>query len=134
MRTIQFAFLLSVFVIGCASLREGTAGKGESDVLTAEEIAQTTAQNAYDAISLKRPFFLKSRGPRSLQGAPAGQTVEFPVVYVNGMYYGEIESLRNIHVSHVKEIRYFDHNAATSRFGTGHTGGIIAVLLREGIE
>lgn len=134
MRTIHFAFILGILVSGCATPREGTTGRGQSDVLTAEEIAETTAQNAYDAISLKRPFFLKSRGPRSLQGAPVGQTVEFPIVYVNGMYYGELETLKNIHISQVREIRYFDHNAATLRFGTGHTGGIILVLLREGIE
>jgi hypothetical protein len=134
MRIVQLAFILGILVSGCTSTREGTTGKGQSDILTAEEIAETTAQNAYDAISLKRPFFLKSRGPRSLHEAPAGQTVEFPIVYVNGMYYGELESLRNIHVSQVREIHYLDHNAATLRFGTGHTGGIILVMLREGVE
>jgi hypothetical protein len=134
MRIFQLACILGVLMSGCATPREGTTGRVQSDVLTAEEIAETTAQNAYDAISLKRPFFLKSRGPRSLHEAPAGQTVEFPIVYVNGMYYGELESLRNIHVSQVREIRYLDHNAATLRFGTGHTGGIILVLLRDGIE
>jgi hypothetical protein len=134
MRMVHLACILGILISGCASTREGTTGKGQSDVLTAAEIAETTAQNAYDAISLKRPFFLKSRGPRSLQGAPVGQTVEFPVVYVNGMYYGELETLRNIHVTQIKEIRYLDHNAATLRYGTGHTGGIIAVLLSEGIQ
>jgi hypothetical protein len=134
MRVIHLVCVLGLLVSGCASTREGTTGRGQSDVLTAEEIAETTAQNAYDAVSLRRPFFLKSRGPRSLQGAPAGQTVEFPIVYVNDMYYGELETLRNIHVSQIREIRYFDHNAATLRFGTGHTGGIISVLLVEGVK
>jgi hypothetical protein len=134
MGKVQFALILIVLACGCSSMREGTTGRVQSDVLTAEEIATTTAQNAYDAISLRRPFFLKSRGPRSLREAPAGQTVEFPIVYLNGMYYGELESLRNIHVSQIREIHYLDHNAATVRFGTGHTGGIILVLLREGIE
>ena len=134
MSRIQFILILIVLVCGCSSTHEGTTGRVQSDVLTAEEIATTTAENAYDAISLKRPFFLKSRGPRSLREAPVGQTVEFPIVYMNGMYYGELESLRNIHVSQIREIRYFDHNTATLRFGTGHTGGIILVLLKEGIQ
>lgn len=134
MRITHLVCILGILISGCVTPREGTTGRGQGDILTAEEIAETTAQNAYDAISLKRPFFLKSRGPRSLQGAPAGQTVEFPIVYVNGMYFGELESLRNIHVSQVREIHYLDHNAATLRFGTGRTGGVISVLLKEGTE
>jgi len=134
MGKIQLILVLTVSVCGCSSTQEGTTSRVQSDVLTAEEIATTTAENAYDAISLKRPFFLKSRGPRSLREAPAGQTVEFPIVYMNGMYYGDLESLKNIHVSQIREIRYYDHNAATMRFGTGHTGGIISVQLKEGIQ
>lgn len=130
-RNAVLVFLLFGCMGGCSSMREGTTGKMRSDVLTSEEIATTKAQNAYDAISLKRPFFLKSRGPRSLSSAPVGQTVEYPVVYVDGMYYGEIESLRDMTVDHIKEIDYLDFNAATVRFGTGHSGGIILVLTKR---
>jgi hypothetical protein len=128
---IVYMFLLMVCAGGCSSMREGTTGKVRGDVLTYEEIATTKVQNAYDAVTLKRPMFLKSRGPRSLTSAPAGQTVEFPVVYLDGMYYGEIESLRNINVEHVAEIDYLDFNAATVRFGTGHSGGIILVVTKR---
>jgi hypothetical protein len=110
---------------------EGTTGRTQGDVLTAEEISTTNAQNAYDAISLKRPFFLKSRGVRSLHEAPVGQTVEYPVVYLDRMYYGELESLRDIPVATIQEIRYLDFNAATVRFGTGHSGGIILIITRR---
>ena len=134
MNKIQLSFVLAVLVCGCSSTHEGTTGRAQGDVLTAEEIATTDAQNAYDAISLKRPFFLKSRGMRSLHDVPnpeAGQTVEFPVVYLDRMYYGDLESLRNISVTVIKEIRYLDFNAATIQFGTGHTGGIILILTKR---
>ena len=130
-KVVAPVFLLIAFVGGCSSMREGTTGRVRGDVLTAEEIATTKAQNAYDAITLKRPFFLKSRGPRSLRGAPVGQTVEYPIVYLDGMYYGEIESLRNISVDHIEEIDFLDFNAATVRFGTGHSGGIIHVVTKR---
>jgi hypothetical protein len=133
-KIVVLMFFVSAFVAGCSSMREGTTGKTRGDVLTAEEIATTKAQNAYDAVTLKRPFFLKSRGPRSLSSAPAGQTVEFPVVYLDGMYYGEIESLRNITVEDIKEIDYLDFNAATIRFGTGHSGGIILVVTKRDLS
>jgi len=127
----QLTFILIVLVSGCSSMREGTTGRVQGDVLTAEEIATTNAQNAYDAISLRRPFFLKSRGMRSLREAPAGQTVEYPVVYLDRMYYGDLESLKNISVSLIDQIRYLDFNAATVQFGTGHSGGIILVITKR---
>ncbi len=134
MGKILALFVLTVLAGGCSTSREGTTASFKSDVLTAEEIATTPAVNAYDAVSLKRPFFLKSRGPRSVLGAPSappGQTVEFPVVYLDQMYYGDLESLRNIPVTVIREIRYLDTNAATIQFGTGHTGGIILVISKK---
>ena len=132
-RIVALVLLIVACVGGCSSIREGTTGKVRGDVLTFEEIAATKAHNAYDAISLKRPFFLKSRGPRSLRSAPAGQTYEFPVVYFDGMYYGEIETLRILTVEDIAEIDFLDFNAATVRFGTGHSGGIIHVISKRNL-
>jgi hypothetical protein len=131
MGKIQLFFVLAILVSGCTAPREGTAGKTTPDVLTAQEIATTDALNAFDAVSLKRPFWLKSRGTRSLLGSLPGQTSEFPVVYIDSNYYGELESLRNIFVTNIREINYFDFNAANLRFGTGHTGGVIQVLTKN---
>lgn len=131
MKRAMVVVFLSFIVAGCSSLREGSTGQMQHDVLTAEEIATTTVTNAYDAISLKRPFFLKSRGMRSLREAPAGQTVEYPIVYLDRMFYGELETLRTISVTTIAEIRYLDFNAATLQFGTGHSGGIIHILTKR---
>ncbi|HCA78906.1 MAG TPA: hypothetical protein DEP53_04150 [Bacteroidetes bacterium] len=131
MKKIVFVFVLMFIVTGCGSVSEGTTGRVQNDVLTAEEIATTTATNAYDAISLRRPFFLKSRGMRSLREAPTGQTVEYPIVYLDRMYYGELDLLRTLSVTTIVEIRYLDFNAATLQFGTGHTGGIIHVVTKR---
>lgn len=124
-------FVLMTLISACSSVKEGTTGRVQGDVLTAEEIASTNAETAYDAISLRRPFFLKSRGMRSLREAPVGQTVEYPVVYLDRMYYGDLESLKNISVHTIFEIRYLDFNAATVQFGTGHSGGIILILTKR---
>jgi hypothetical protein len=132
MRRILPAAFLLLLTGACTPTHDGTTTRSPRDVLTAEEIASTNALNAYEAISLKRPFFLKSRGPRSLRQAPVGQTTEFPVVYVDKMYYGELESLRYISINDIKEIQYLDFNEATLRFGTGHSGGIILVLTKGG--
>jgi hypothetical protein len=131
MKKIAFVSVLVFVLAGCSSVGGGTTGRIQNDVLTAEEIATTTAVNAYEAISLKRPFFLKSRGMRSLRDAPAGQTVEYPIVYMDRMYYGDLETLRTISVTTIMEIRYLDFNQATVQFGTGHTGGIIHVITKR---
>ena len=131
MSRVQMFCVVLVFFSACSSVREGTTGRSQGDVLTAEEIATTTALTAYDAISLRRPFFLKSRGTRSLREAPVGQSVEYPVVYLDRMYYGDLESLKNISVTTIDEIRYLDFNAATVQFGTGHSGGIILIITKR---
>ena len=131
MQKIAAVLVVIALFSACSSVKEGSTGRVQGDVLTAEEIASTRAETAYDAISLRRPFFLKSRGMRSLREAPVGQTVEYPVVYLDGMYYGDLESLRNISVHTIFEIRYLDFNAATVQFGTGHSGGIILILTKR---
>jgi hypothetical protein len=129
---IQLMLCILVFFAACSSIREGTTRNIPKDALMAEEIATTDAVNAYEAVSLKRPWFLQSRGPRSLRPPPTGQTTEYPVVYLDRLYYGELQSLRQIPVSQVKEIRFLDFNAATLQFGTGHSGGIILVITKGG--
>jgi hypothetical protein len=125
-------FIVAILVEACAPAGGGISRVSTRDVLLADEIATTDAQNAYEAVSLKRPFFLQSRGPRSLQRADPGQTNEYPIVYLDRMYFGEIESLRRIPVQQIKEVQFLDANEATNQFGAGHNGGIILVLSRPG--
>ena len=43
------------------------------------------------------------------------------------MHRGGVEELRSIRAEHVVEIRYMSASEATTRFGTGYTGGLILV-------
>jgi len=115
---------------GCGNSGGTSTAAEDRDVLTGDEIAMTEATNAYDAIALKRPWFLQSRGPRSLTQAEPGQTNEYPVVYVNRMYYGDLESLKQISVQAISIIQFLDSNDATMQFGAGHTGGIILITTK----
>ncbi len=130
MKFIGVVFLCAIIVGGCGSTKGNSAATEQREVLTAAEISTTSAQNAYEAISLKRPWFLQSRGPKSLPQFNPGQTYEYPVVYLDRIYYGELSSLRQIPVVQIKEIRFLDMSEATMQFGTGHSGGIILVLSR----
>lgn len=97
--------------------------RGSSDILTREEISASGATTAYEAVVQLRPAFLRARGARSMRD-PTPLT---PVVYVNDMRHGGIDVLMSIRVEEIDEIRYIGAADATTRWGTGHSGGVIQV-------
>jgi hypothetical protein len=112
---------------GCVSSQAGEAVLTR-EILTAEEIARTTALTAYEAIQIRRPAFLAGADRRALRDADQPDTR--PVVYVNGVFYGEVESLREIPVREIKDIRFLEANDATRVLGSTHVGGVIMVTTR----
>jgi hypothetical protein len=80
----------------------------QSDLITAQEIAEVRAATAYNAVELLRPTFLRSSNPR------------FPVVvYVNGSKRGGIEELRRLRPEDIESIRRL--SASTRRRATART-------------
>jgi hypothetical protein len=118
--------LLLLSFAACAASPRGSSPTDRA-ILTIEEIRQTDARTAYDAVLRSRPEFLRSRGSRSLRAASAA---DYPLVYLNSTRYGPLESLRSISVEGVEEIRYLSGSDATTRFGTGHVAGVIQVVTR----
>lgn len=110
----------------CAtSERSGSGGSG--NVLESEAIEGVSATDAYQAIQNLRPRWLRSRGQISIQSQDAGM----PVVYVDGMSYGDVGSLRQISTNTIEEIEFISASDATTRFGTGHAGGVIMVRTKR---
>ncbi|MDQ3698157.1 MAG: Plug domain-containing protein, partial [Gemmatimonadota bacterium] len=97
------------------------------ELITAAEIATAPqAPNAYEVVQTLRPMYLHSRGPVSIRNsAPA-----YPVVYLDNMRLGELESLRTIPSASITQIRYLSASDATTRWGIGHPAGVILVLTR----
>jgi len=112
----------------CASTGSGEGGRGgSSNVITAEDLAQISVNNAYDAVVRLRPLWLQSRGNRS---AVALRTEI--IVAQNGAYFGGVESLREFRIEEVREIRYMDSATAgafISGLGNRHVEGAIIVDL-----
>lgn len=113
------ALSLAAMVIAAASPAEAQKPKRNPDVITAEEIAaRTDIQTAYDAVRRLRGGMLRTR--------PGGSSD--PIwVYVDNIKAGDLDALENILASRVYEIRKFSASDATTRFGTGHTNGVILV-------
>ena len=78
---------------------------------------------AFEVVQELRPHYLRARGPSSgMNPAPA-----YPIVYLNDFRAGGLEALRSIRIVEIEEIRYISAADATTRWGTGHTAGVIQV-------
>ena len=121
-----YVLVIMVFMLFSCATSEQSKGRKSSrrDLITAEEIAQTTAKNAYEAIQLLRPNLLRHRGSR-------GRSVAIePVVYVDNLRYGGMRALYDISSVTIEKIQYLKATDATTRFGTNHMGGAFVVTTK----
>jgi len=130
--SIQFRFLVLVGVAltgilaACSSATAGGAPRASRDVITREQMDAIDATTVLAVIQRLHPEFLRPRGRASLQTESGG----LPVVYVDGIRAGGPEVLRDLPSQDVLEIRYIGAADATTRYGTGHTGGVIEIRIR----
>lgn len=118
--------LLVLVVSGCGSAgRPATGSRLAPDVILLEEIQQSSAANAYDLVTQVRPNWLRGRGSSSFRSS----RVELPVVYLDDRPQGQPEILRSFAIHSLAELRYLNATSATTRYGEGHAGGIIQVVL-----
>jgi outer membrane cobalamin receptor len=120
--------ILSGAAIACSHPQLGPGELANSQLITEEEIERSRAVTAYDAIQKLRANFLSYRGETSLT---RGNSHPYPTVYVDGQEFGSLASLRSIPASQVATIRLYRSWEATTKFGTGNMGGVIAVTTRQ---
>lgn len=99
------------------------ARPSESGTITSTELRTVDDRDAYTAIALLRPSLLKNRGYTSI----LLDTPDQPEVFIDGMYYGPFDTLRQLRVHELEEIRFLDVGDATLRYGMGHPSGIIDI-------
>ena len=120
-------------ILGCApASTSGTSPVPRSrTVLTDEEIvaANADAATAYDAVARLRPTWLSTHGVSSYNSRSV--ETESALVFLNGQYYGDINSLRNIQAARVADIRYYDAAESGLKFGLrAGTNGVIEIRLK----
>lgn len=109
--------------VACSAAGQG-GGQSSRNILGAEEIATEHVASAYDAVRRYRPLWLRSAQNRS--------QFDEPVVYLNGVRYGEVISLQQVPADAVLSMRFMVGTDATTRYGTGHSGGVILVRTKSG--
>ena len=124
MRRTRFLSLLAVVILGSACASSGQPGQSRprrsSNLITAEELSALSVSSAYEAVRRLRPAWLQPRGRSGL-----------PVVFRNNTRWGDDpRSLENIRINVIAEMRFLSASDATTRYGTGFTGGVILVVTR----
>jgi len=123
-----FIALAVSLVAGCATATTGA--KTDSRLLLQEEIQKSgVGGSAYDVLSRLRPAFLVSRGQTTLNGGTG--TSSYPNVYLDGIAYGDITTLRNIDSSTIAAVQLYQAWEAQTKFGMGNNGGVIAITTRR---
>lgn len=135
MRTPWTSLVVVATVVACAGGSQsggGAAAPGASprrsgNVITAQEVAASSATNAFELVRQLRPQWLVVRGMAGT-GDPGAAGIQ---VYVDGVRRGSLDALETIGAEQVGEIRYLDASDATTRYGTGHVHGAIEVQTKR---
>jgi hypothetical protein len=78
---------------------------------------------AHRLIQRLRPAWLLGRGQTSLTNPEAA----YPVVYVDGVRHGGLDTLVTITSNQIRRMTYTGAADATTRWGTGHPAGVISI-------
>jgi hypothetical protein len=101
-------------------------------LLARSELRRSIATNALEAVEMGRPEWIQQqRKDEAARGsAPANGPVESTslVVYVGDEMVGAIETLRDIAIPEISELRFYDAHDARRRWGTNHKYGAIEVV------
>jgi len=123
MRKVAIAVAAIVTLAACsqqpASGTTKVAPKNRN-LITADEIATINVSDAYEVVDRLRPTFLSARG-----------ALTPPVTYVDGLPFGDLQSLHRIQPSSVASIQYLDPMMATQRYGKAAGGGAILVTTKH---
>ncbi|NUO64349.1 MAG: TonB-dependent receptor plug domain-containing protein [Gemmatimonadaceae bacterium] len=120
--------LASIGLVGCGFHRAELLPSGDGNTITEDEVVASRATTAFEVIQKLRGNFLSNRGATSFYDTSS----PYPTVYIDGMRYGDIVILRSIPAEVVSTIRLYRAWEATTHYGTGNMGGVIAITTRQG--
>lgn len=116
---------LALAPLACAG---GGAGgeRVRQNILTPEEIQESTGANLYEVVEQLRPRWLQVRGPTSLQQQSAAIGV-----FVNRTYQGGTETLRGMPKSGVARMQYLDGPQANAQLRSPGAAALAGAILVE---
>jgi hypothetical protein len=123
MRRIRLVSVLAIAVIvaACASSGQSSGPRRDRNRIVLEEITELAGlATALQAVQQLRPAWLTPRGRSGL-----------PQVYRNNARWGDNpQSLADIEITSVQEMRFLSATDANTRWGTSVRGAVILVTTR----
>ena len=120
---MKIRFALTVILVvassSCAVHTARTEPAPDRDLITRDQLLSNHFRTAYDAVMSLRGNWLQAHNPDLLRRGVQ--------VYFNEVRLGGIETLYSIDLSTVSFIRYHDALTASTRWGPGHSSGVIYV-------
>lgn len=117
-----------MMLAACASTSpegEARTRRGNSELITREELAESRSTNLYEYIQMHRPAWLRTRGSTSItQEGTIG-------VYLDNVRFGGPESLRQLAVDTAERVRFLSATRAQQEFGHDNPHGAIQVISRQ---
>lgn len=122
-------YVLAVMgLTACATPAPGNVGLRDYNVIKQNEITAQNGVNAFELITHLRPSYLKTRGRSSINNASV--STEYASVFLDGQYFGDLTSLRNIPTMNIMEIHYLPSNESVTRYGMQYGSGVIDIRTR----
>ncbi|MEO8564158.1 MAG: hypothetical protein ABI601_18910 [bacterium] len=118
--------LVTCALAACTHARQSGAGSSEN-IITEQEIDASGGMSVLDVIQKVRRNMLTNRGKTTLIGA----SPSLPSVFLDGVHFGEVGSLRTISARQVSTIRLYRAWEAQQKYGNGYVGGVIEVTTRK---
>jgi hypothetical protein len=125
LRTLRIGLFALTF-LACTHASQGASRSGEN-MITEEEVDASGGVTALDVIQKVRRNFLTNRGKTTL----IGSSPSLPSVFLDGVSFGEVGSLRNISARQISTIRLYRAWEAQQKYGNGYVGGVIEVTTRK---
>ncbi|MEO8580085.1 MAG: hypothetical protein ABI469_07545 [Gemmatimonadales bacterium] len=122
-----FYVMVVAALLACAGSSPRAGPHHDFNLITEAELAETPGTtSAYEVVGKLRPNFFKSRGRSSINN----QGSETAAVFVDGQFYGNINSLQNLTTTHIHEIRFLSIGDAVTRYGMQYGNGVIDVRMK----
>jgi hypothetical protein len=123
MRLLRICCAVALFslVAACKSV-PSSRPEGSTNIILRDQILAASYPTAYDAVRALHPNWLIRRSQRR-----GNEGIIW--VYVDNSRYGDVGTLRNVPGASVSSIRRIDAGTATTRWGLGHTEGVILVTI-----
>jgi hypothetical protein len=110
----------------------GVPPRVDRQLIASADLRRTVATNALEVVELDRPEWIKALHDDATRSAAPDTTIAVEsrsvVIYVGDERVGSIESLRDIAVPEITELRFYDARDAGRRWGGEYRYGAIEVV------